>query len=105
MRNDTVPVENYPLKSIKPAELDAWDKRHKSDFWALAFRNLRCLWRKRGSPGSGAGSCLKLFTVSEWNLRSRFRPCRWNFVALWLKAALAWDFPLSKRDLFRSMVR
>src|SRR5438094_316329 len=51
MRNDTVPVENYPLKSIKPAGIRCMGQAAQIGLLGLSLQELTLLVEEAGQPG------------------------------------------------------
>src|SRR5437870_1050156 len=51
MRNDTVPVENYPLKSIKPAGIRCMGQAAQIGLLGLSLQELTLLAEEAGQPG------------------------------------------------------
>src|SRR5207253_3808307 len=51
MRNDTVPVENYPLKSIKPARIRCVRQVAQIGLLGLSLQELTLLVEEAGQPG------------------------------------------------------
>src|SRR5437588_8075844 len=51
MRNDTVPVENYPLKSIKPAGIRCMGQAAQIGVLGLSLQELTLLGEEAGQPG------------------------------------------------------
>jgi 23S rRNA (adenine2503-C2)-methyltransferase len=51
MRNDTVPVGNYPLKSIKPAEIRCMGRAAQIGLLGLSLQELTLLVEEAGQPG------------------------------------------------------
>src|SRR2546425_3638104 len=51
MRNDTVPVENYPLKSIKPAGIRCMGQAAHIGLLGLSLQELTLLVEEAGQPG------------------------------------------------------
>src|SRR5436309_1371997 len=51
MRNDTVPVENYPLKSIKPAGIRCMGQAAQIGLLGLRLQELTLLVEEAGQPG------------------------------------------------------
>src|SRR5438045_9314136 len=51
MRNDTVPVENYPLKSIKPAGIRCMGQAAQIGLLGLSLQEVTLLAEEAGQPG------------------------------------------------------
>src|SRR5437762_13668003 len=51
MRNDTIPVENYPLKSIKPAGIRCMGQAAQIGLLGLSLQELSLLLEEAGPPG------------------------------------------------------
>ena len=51
MRNDTVPVENYPLESIKPAGIRCMGRAAQNGLLGLSLQELTLLVEEAGQPG------------------------------------------------------
>src|SRR6266704_198155 len=51
MRNDTIPVENYPLKSIKPAGIRCMGQAAQIGLLGLSLQELTLLVEEAGQPG------------------------------------------------------
>src|SRR5205809_4649046 len=51
MRNDTIPVENYPLKSIKPAGIRCMGQAAQIGLLGLSLQELTLLAEEAGQPG------------------------------------------------------
>src|SRR5437879_7937219 len=100
MRNDTVPVENYPLKSIKPAEIRCMGQAAQIGLLGLSLQELPLLGEEAGQPGFRGRKLFEALYRQRVESAEQVSTLPLEFRRALAQAALAWDFPLSKRDLF-----